>query len=79
MNSLIAVIGAIAILSGTVAAQPVMVVGAGDPNVDVPAVRAAVDQGGRVVLMGHFSFDRSPTTPAGATYSRMVTVSKGGS
>ena len=26
--------------------------------------------------MGHFSFDRPPTTPAGATYNRMVTVSK---
>src|SRR6266446_5164740 len=26
--------------------------------------------------MGHFSFDRPPTAPAGAIYSRMVTVSK---
>jgi hypothetical protein len=26
--------------------------------------------------MGHFSFDRPPTAPAGAAYSRMVTVSK---
>jgi hypothetical protein len=67
MNSLIAVIGAIATLGGTAAAQPVMVVGTCDPNTDVPAVQAAVDQDGRVVLMGHFSFDRPPTTPAGAT------------
>src|SRR5258706_11064561 len=59
-----------------VAAQPVAVTGTGDPNVDVPAVQAAVDQGGSVVLMGHFSFNRPPTTPAGATYNRMVTVSK---
>jgi hypothetical protein len=44
-----------------VAAQAVTVVGTGDPEVDIPAVQAAVDQGGRVVLMGHFSFDAAPT------------------
>src|SRR5712691_6122517 len=59
-----------------VAAQPVVVAGTGDPNLDVPAVQAAVDHGGRVVLTGHFSFDRPPTAPSGAAYSRMVTVSK---
>jgi hypothetical protein len=53
-----------------------MVTGTGDPNVDVPAVQAAVDQGGSVVLRGHFSFDKPPTTPAGSNYKRMVTVSK---
>jgi hypothetical protein len=72
----ISVIGAVAVLAGTVAAQPVVVTGTGDPNKDVPAVQAAVDQGGRVVLMGHFSFNRPPTAPDGATISRMVTVSK---
>ena len=61
--------------AGAAAAQPVALTGTGDPDVDVPAVQAAVDQGGSVVLVGHFSFDRSPTTPAGATYNRMVTVS----
>jgi hypothetical protein len=50
--------------------------GTGNPDVDVPAVQAAVDQGGRVVLTGHFSFDRAPTKPAGALYNRMVTVSQ---
>ena len=75
-HALISIIGSVAVFAGTVAAQPVVVAGTGDPNVDVPAVQAAVDQGGRVVLMGHFSFDRPPTTPAGATYARMVTVSK---
>ncbi len=61
--------------AGTLAAKPV-VAGTGDPNIDVPAVQAAVDRGGRVLLKGHFSFDRPPTTPGGATYSRMITVSK---
>jgi hypothetical protein len=51
------------------------VVGTGDPDIDVPAVQAAVDHGGQVVLRGHFSFERPPTTPAGATFRRMVTVS----
>jgi hypothetical protein len=61
----------------TIAAQSVTLVGTGDPDIDVTAVQAAVDQNRRVVLAGHFSFDRVPTTPAGATYSRMVTVSRG--
>jgi Right handed beta helix region len=52
------------------------VVGRGDPKVDIPAVQAAVDQGGQVVLMGRFSFDAPPTKPNGSTYSRIVTVSK---
>jgi hypothetical protein len=73
---LIPMIASVAAFAGTVAAQPVVVVGTGDPNHDVPAVQAAVDHGGRLVLMGHFSFDRPATTPAGATVSRMVTVSK---
>src|SRR5215470_2900095 len=50
---------------------PTVVVGTGDPDIDVPAVQAAVDHGGHVVLRGHFSFERPPTTPNGATYHRM--------
>jgi hypothetical protein len=42
-------------------AQAVVVVGTGDPDTDIPAVQAAVDQGGDVILEGHFSFDRPPT------------------
>jgi hypothetical protein len=48
--------------ASSVAAQTV-VVGTGDPNIDVPAVQYAVDQGGEVILKGHFSFDRPPTQP----------------
>ena len=57
-------------------------VGTGDPRVDVPAVQAAVDQGGRVVLKGHFSFDAPPTVaePPSLLFSGaalgMVLVSK---
>lgn len=38
-----------------------VVVGTGVPSIDVPAVQAAVDQGGTVRLKGHFSFDEAPT------------------
>jgi hypothetical protein len=75
-RTLSVVLASAAVLAGTAAAQPVVVAGTGDPNIDVPAVQAAVDQGGRVVLMGHFSFDRPPTAPAGAIYNRMITVSR---
>jgi hypothetical protein len=37
-----------------------VVLGTGDPSVDVPAVQAAVDHGGDVRLKGHFSFDAPP-------------------
>jgi hypothetical protein len=40
-----------------------VVVGTGNPDLDVPAVQAAVDQGGEVTLKGHFSFNRPPTVP----------------
>lgn len=43
-----------------------VVVGRGDPAVDVPAVQAAVDLGGDVVLQGHFSFQAPPTKPVAA-------------
>ena len=59
-RNFIAGIGIIVAFAGTVAAQDVTVVGTGDPRVDVPAVQAAVDQGGRVILNGHFSFDAPP-------------------
>lgn len=38
----------------------VVVVGTNDPAVDVPAVQAAVDHGGNIVLRGHFSFAATP-------------------
>jgi hypothetical protein len=50
------IIATVIVCAPALAAQSVMVIGTGDPNVDVPAVQAAVDQGGRVVLKGHFSF-----------------------
>ncbi len=40
-----------------------VVMGTGNPDVDVPAVQAAVDLGGKVVLSGHFSFDTEPKIP----------------
>ena len=73
---LIALFGVLAAASARLVAQPVAVTGTGNPDIDVPAVQAAVDKGGHVVLTGHFSFDRPPTTPDGTTHSRMVTVSQ---
>jgi Right handed beta helix region len=64
-------------LAATAAAQVITVVGTGDPTVDVPAVQAAVDQGGRVVLKGRLSFDAPPTIaeqPEGAL--GMILISK---
>ena len=75
-RTLMVTIAVVIAFAATAAAQVGVVVGTGDPNIDVPAVQAAVDQGGFVTLIGHLSFDRPPTRPAGATYSRMVTVSK---
>jgi hypothetical protein len=49
------------------AAQTV-VVGTGDPNIDVPAVQAAVDQGGNVILKGKFSFNKPPTVPTATAF-----------
>lgn len=63
-------------VSSSAVAQPFIVVGMGNPDFDVPAVQAAVDQGGSVVLTGYFSFDRPATAPTGAIYNRMVTVSR---
>jgi len=42
---------------------PVTIVrGTGNPDIDVAAVQAAVDQGGFVRLIGHFSFDAPPSS-----------------
>src|SRR5262249_52767627 len=49
-------------LAASASAQTV-VVGTGNPDLDVPAVQAAVNQGGEVILQGHFSFDSPPTVP----------------
>lgn len=65
----------LAALVRTAEAQSVTVSGTGSPDIDVQAVQAAVDQGGQVVLAGHFSFDQPPTTPNGSIYSRVITVS----
>jgi len=57
-----------------------VVVGTGNPDVDVPAVQAAVEQGGGVILKGHFSFKRPPTVPTATPFVgglAMVLVSKG--
>src|SRR5215813_15664256 len=51
-----------------------LVVGTGDPEVDVPAVQAAVDQGGEVILKGHFSFDRPPTVPTALGGGGLATI-----
>ena len=61
---------------GRSAAAQTLVVGTGDSEVDVPAVQAAVDLGGEVILKGHFSFDRSPTVPTAHGDLAMVRVSK---
>jgi hypothetical protein len=48
LRALIALIGAVAAFGASLPSQPVMIVGKGDPNIDVPAIQAAVDQGGQV-------------------------------
>jgi len=72
-------------LAASAAAQTV-VVGTGNPDIDVPAVQAAVDQGRDVVLKGHFSFNRPPTIPKATAFagalatvlvSKAVTISGG--
>jgi len=74
---LISAIGLAAAFAGTVAAQPVVVAGTGNPDVDVPAVQAAVDKGGHVVLTGHFSFDRAPIQYIDHLNGRTILVTKG--
>src|SRR5262245_64567166 len=60
----------------TSAAAQVTVVGTGNPDVDIPAVQAAVAQGGEVTLAGRFSFDRPPTIPT-ALVPATILVSTG--
>jgi hypothetical protein len=57
---LIAALAIVLAWAASAAAQTV-VVGTGNPDIDVPAVQAAVDNGGQVILRGHFSFNRPPT------------------
>ena len=76
MSAEIALIGAIAASAGSLPSQAVTIVGTVDPNPDVQAIQAAVNQGNTIILSGRFSFDKPPTKPDGALYNRMVTVSK---
>jgi hypothetical protein len=73
-RTFISAIATVIALAAPLAARAAVVVGTGNPDLDVPAVQAAVDHGGRVVLKGHFSFNRDPTRPEGSDW-RMVTVS----
>ena len=66
---------AIALATGA-AAQETVVIGTGNPDVDVPAVQAAVDQGGEIILKGHFSFNTAPTVPTSQGRLATVLVSK---
>jgi len=65
-----------AVAMGGSAAAQTLVVGTGDPEVDVTAVQAAVDQGGEVILKGHFSFDRPPTVTTALGSLATILVSK---
>jgi hypothetical protein len=71
----LAALAALLTWAASAAAQTV-VVGTGNPDVDVPAVQAAVDQGGEVILRGHFSFDRPPTVPMALGGFATVLVSR---
>jgi hypothetical protein len=53
-----------------------IVVGTGDPKLDVASVQAAVDRGGHVLLQGHFSFDQPParSLPPQAFFPRMAAI-----
>jgi len=66
--------GAIVAFAGSLLPQVVTIAGTGDPNLDVQAIQAAVNQGGTIIPNGHFSFDKPPSKPEGAVYSRMITV-----
>ena len=56
-------VATIILAGGALAQQVTTVTGTGNPTIDVPAVQAAADQGGHVILKGHFSFDAPPTVP----------------
>src|SRR5215510_13935208 len=71
---------ALAAIAGTfalpqnAAAQSTVVVGTGDPDTDVQAVQAAVNNGGNVILQGHFSFNRAPTVPTAGSDGALAMV-----
>jgi hypothetical protein len=63
------IVAVIAIIAPAASATArTVVVGTGNPDVDVPAVQAAVDRGGEVILQGHFSFNRPPTVPTATPF-----------
>src|SRR5215472_6805241 len=71
--------GLVVLASAASAGAQTVVDGTGCPELDVPAVQAAVDLGGEVILRGHFSFDRDPTIvvpPPFQQHSAMVLVSR---
>jgi hypothetical protein len=82
----VAFIFVLAATAQSTAAQSTVVVGTGDPDIDVQAVQAAVNKGGNVILQGHFSFNRAPTVPTASTdgalamvlVSQAVAISGGG-
>jgi len=53
----------------TAEGRQTLVVGTGNPAVDVAAVQAAVDRGGTVVLEGTLSFRQPPTKPIAAIFT----------
>jgi hypothetical protein len=72
-------IAAILFAPALATAQPTVVVGTDNAAIDVPAVQAAVNQGGEVILKGRFSFDTAPTVHtalAGGYSNAMVLISR---
>ncbi len=65
------------VLATRAVAQATVVVGTGNPDGDVLAVQAAVNQGGQVIAERHFSFDRAPTIPRALGEMATVLVSQG--
>ena len=63
---------AVTAFAATLSAQ-IVVVGTGDPDIDIAAVQSAADRGGSILLRGHFSFD-TPPTKHGALAGLMATV-----
>jgi len=55
----IGIFASLALFTGMGGAQTV-VVGTGNPDIDIAAVQAAVDRGGSILLRGHFSFNNPP-------------------
>jgi hypothetical protein len=65
--------GSAAVFFAASAVAQTVVVGTGDPDIDIAAVQTAVDRGGSVVLRGHFSFDNPPAR-RGALPELMATI-----